>query len=123
PSLRIGKPSTDRRISNSNINVSAADRDTNVDEASHSRFAFDAQAMPIATDKKNISLGSANGNREKLSSANITASYRNDALLDAYDLGLPPTTTEFPKRSRDDDVLAEKPRGFTTAEFNLAMVR
>ncbi|KFZ18302.1 hypothetical protein V501_01294 [Pseudogymnoascus sp. VKM F-4519 (FW-2642)] len=96
PSLRIGKPSTDRRISNSNINTSAvADRNTNVDEASHSRFAFDSQAMPIATDKKNTSLGSANGNREQLSSANTTASHRNDALLDAYDLGLPPNTTEL----------------------------
>lgn len=106
PSLRVGKPSTDRQISNSNINVSAADRDTNIDEALHSRFAFDSQAMPIATDKKKnlvfrfdtnlpISSLSADENRENLSSANTTASLRNDALLDSYDLGLPPSTTEL----------------------------
>lgn len=95
PSLRIGKPSIERRTSNSNINVSSAVRDKNIDEGPNSRFAFDSQAMPIAIDKKDISLGSAYGNKEKLSSANTTASHRNDALLDACDLGLPPSNTEL----------------------------
>ncbi|KFZ24049.1 hypothetical protein V502_01482 [Pseudogymnoascus sp. VKM F-4520 (FW-2644)] len=106
PSLRIGKPSTHKQISNSNINVGAADRDINIDEAMHSRLAFDSQATPIATDKKkypvfrfdtnlSISSGPADGNRDKSSSSNTTASLRNDALLDAFDLGLPPSTTEL----------------------------
>lgn len=95
PSLRIGKPSTETRTSNSSIDVSAADRDTNADEASHSRFAFDSQAMPIATDEKKILLGAANGKREKLSSANTTASQRNDALFDACDLDLPLSSAEL----------------------------
>ncbi|KFY92950.1 hypothetical protein V500_03971 [Pseudogymnoascus sp. VKM F-4518 (FW-2643)] len=62
--------------------------------------------MSIATDKKKnpvfrfdpnwwISSGSADENTEKSSSSNTTASLRNDALLDAYDLGLPPSTTEL----------------------------
>ncbi|KFX94599.1 hypothetical protein O988_06199 [Pseudogymnoascus sp. VKM F-3808] len=80
---------------NSSINVSAADRDTNVDEASHSRFAFDSQAMAIATERKNILLGAANGKRANLSSANTTASQRNDTLFDACDLGLPPSSAEL----------------------------
>ncbi|KFY25112.1 hypothetical protein V493_04827 [Pseudogymnoascus sp. VKM F-4281 (FW-2241)] len=106
PSLRVGKPGIDRQISNSNVDASAADRDTNGDKALHSRFAFDSQAMPIATDKKKnlvfrfdrnfpVSSESADEKREDFYSANTTASGHNDALLDAYDLGLPPSTTEL----------------------------
>lgn len=104
PSLRVGKPSTNRQISNSNININAADRDTNIDEAF--RFASDSQAMPIAPDeKKNIAFGfdtdppissfPEDERRENLSSANMTGSLPNDVLADAYDLALPPSTTEL----------------------------
>ncbi|KAL5346571.1 hypothetical protein ACLOAV_008278 [Pseudogymnoascus australis] len=104
PSLRVGKPSADRQISNSTININAADRDANIDEAF--RFASDSQAMPIAPDEKNnlafkfdtnlpISSLSEDENRENSSSANMTASLRNDVLVDAYDLALPPCTSEL----------------------------
>jgi hypothetical protein len=51
--------------------------------------------MAIATERKNILLGAANGKRANLSSANTTASQRNDTLFDACDLGLPPSSAEL----------------------------